>query len=811
MWTNHLKIALRFLYNDRVYALINLLGLTVGIAVCLVLGLYLYEETSYDRHFARHENIYRVMTERSVNNDTSLLALSSPFAGPWLARDFPEVEAFVRFTPMGRAAFSDGDNVAYWDRPYMVDNSVFDVFAHEVLAGDPSTALSDPRSVAVSERFARFYFGNEAALGRTITMEGSDYTVALVFADLPGATHLKYDVLVARDASRDQLLSSERGLVEGIVSTVDYTYLLMRHGFDAAVFPAMSAALVESSIAPAQEAFSTGITLRFHIEPLTDIHLLSPAEQDLPKGKRFVVFMLAAVALLVLLVACINYVNLATARYTRRVKEVGMRKLLGAERRHLITQFLLESILLTLMALLLGMELVRFVLTATTLNGFFANALSWQLLTQPGLIGALVCAAVALGLVSGLYPALHLSAVAPKNSLAGVAGTGIGGSHARQKLVFCQFVISICVMSSAVLMFRQMQYVEELPLGFAPENRITMTVRGADAIERLPAFVSELMRNTGVNAASVSLRKPGDMLTAATQPVESDDGAFDEELRFYRTSVDANYLATLDVGLAEGRNFNPTDIEGRGVLVNEAFVKQAGWSEPVGKHIGFAGGDQVIGVVRDYHYQDLHQSIKPLMLRQDIPFFANMAPANRALQSRVLTLSLTPDSVEATLADIRAKWNAFDPAHPFEYSFLEDSLDELYAADLQRTGIVGIFSALSIFLSAIGLYGLTAFTTEARAQEIGVRKVLGATTLQIIVMLFRQNVLRAILFASVVACGVSYWAVSRWLSAFYYQAGIDWGVYALATVAVMLVAFVTIATQAYRQAEASPVGVLRHE
>jgi putative ABC transport system permease protein len=814
MWTNYLKIALRFLYNDRIYALINLVGLAIGVASCLVLGLFLQKETSYDRHFENHENIYRVTTERTVGDDTSVLALSSAFAGPWLARDFPEVEAFVRFTPMSRAAFSDQGNTAYWDRLYMVDSNVFEVFSHEVLAGDPATALTDPQSIAVSEKFARFHFGVESALGKTITMEGADYSIALVFRDLPGETHLKYDVLVARNELRDQLLGSERGLVEGVLGAVDYTYLLMADDFDVETFATISAALVENSINPVLENFNVGIALKFHAESVADVHLLSPAEQDLPKGNRFHVFTLAAVAVLVLLIACINYVNLATARYTRRVKEVGLRKLLGAEQTHLLIQFLLESILLTLLALLFGMELVRFILTSTSLNSLFANTLSYQDLLQPRVVVSLVASAASLGVLSGLYPALHLSRITPKASLSGIAEPGSRGDSARQKLVFCQFVISICVISSAVLMFRQMQYIQGMPLGFDPQNRLILSVRGADSIERLPAFVSELTREPGIRSASVSLRSPGDILPTATQPVETDEGAFEAQ-RFSRTSVDMEYLATLDIELVNGRNFTAEDLasEERRVLVNEAFVKQANWDEALGKYIGSASatGDRVIGVIRDYHYQDLHQPILPLELRLDIPYFEGMAQANRVLQTRILTLSLAPDSIATSLASIREKWQAFDPAHPFEYRFLDDSLNQLYATDLQRVTIVGIFSALSIFLSAMGLYGLSAFMTETRTQEIGIRKVMGASTLQIIVMLFKQKILKVILLASFLACGVSYWAVSRWLSSFYYQAEIDLFVYVLATLMVMVVSFITMATQAYKRAEASPVHALRHE
>ncbi len=805
---NAWKLSLRLLFREKVYALINLLGLSVGIACCLVVGLYLSHQLGYDRHFDKHERIYRIVAQRTIDGNAALTARVSPLVGPWLAEMAPEVEAVARFSGEAPTLFRAGDTAFWWDKVFTADSQVFDVFSHRIIAGDVTAALQSPDSIAVSASFARRYFGDEDAVGKVLRGEVQDYRVDVVFADLPDTTHLRYDVLIGRSPTRAVDSTDGRNAIEVLITPADYTYALLAEGVGAQALGGLLQQIVAERFTPVFKGYTNlSIAMQLAPEALGDIHLDSVTEQDQPRANLYYLYAFSAVAAFVLIVACINYVNLATARALRRAMDVGVRKLLGADRLQLAAQFLVAALLFTLLALVIGVELVHYVLDFTTLNALLGVQLELADLMAPRAVAGLAMGVVVLGLLSGLYPALYLAGAAPLRAVATADKAGAGGGTVRQGLMLLQFMISIGVIASVFLMFAQIRYVLERPLGFDPENKLTMVVRGADNLERLETFINEL-ESHGLRAGATAAR-PGEVANYQDGVVETNEGAM-APMRFYRIYADEHYLDALGLQLSAGRNFTAADrdSEVQGVLVNETLVRAMGWNEPLGKLIV---NRPVIGVVRDFNFQSLYEPLQPLVIRQDIHDFAGLSPAGRAGVSRILAVSIPATDAAGALTTLGDAWRRFNPEYPFEYSFLNDTLARLYDSEQRQMSLIGLFAGLCVLLSCLGLYGIAAFTTELRTREIGIRKVFGAATAQIILMLFRNIALKTLLVASVLASLGSYWIMSGWLENFHYREDIDFVVFLLASALVTGIAFLTVATQTFRAANARPVLALRCE
>ena len=809
MLTNYLKVTIRNLYREKMYAIINIFGLSLAIACCLILGLYLKSELTYDRHNTKYKQIFRVVNEYNVNGKIDNSAITSMYLGPMLKEQYPEVQAYVRFMTIPQAELiRHGDDAFYWENHYMVDDNIFEVFTHKIIYGDPKTALVDPYSVAVSESFAKKYFGNANPIGEIVNTINETLKITLVFADLPENSHMKYDILRSYNLKILQTsdnVSIRRQVLWTMMMMKNYTYVLMPEGYDVQKFKDISDSFYERNMAEMGTMLKS--TWRSWLQPLADIHLKSDVGSDLPTANKFYLYGFAATALFILLVACINYMNLATARAARRAKEVGMRKILGAGRIGLMLQFLGESLFFSLLALFLGIILVELALELTPINALLGKPLALNLSHEPGLLGVMLVFSLVVGLMSGIYPALYLSSMLPLSALVSSNRAGKGSIRIRELLVLIQFIISVCVIACALLMTLQMRYVSNKSLGFNKENRVIITLRGTDLIAKMPTIEKELSNNSrilGISSSTVKIGQPPEIELAS---VSKNDGAM-EETSLKSMEVGDNFLEVMGMKLLEGRDFSKkflTDV-GNVFVVNEAMVKKMVWKEPLGKSIVVGGATgQVIGVVSNFHFASLHSTVEPLALHR----FGDVMTEDPYTQ-RFVVLNISGEEIPQTIKFLQEKFAEFDPKHPLQFEFLDETLNRLYLSEQRLMKLIMIFAGICILISCMGLFGLAAFTTEQRTKEIGVRKVMGATTWQIIIMLSRR-ILLLVLGGAVIASLVAYYAMDEWLSGFAYRTGIDPWVFLLSAVVAAAVAFITVALQSYKTANANPVEALRYE
>jgi putative ABC transport system permease protein len=809
MANSEIKAALRIFYREKTYALINLSGLSLAIACCLVLGLYLRSELTYDRHHLRHKEIFRVVGEYTTSGNSARCAVTPIPFGPMLKEHYPEVKDYVRFNQLGRILIRSNDKALYWEDAYSADDRVFDIFTHKILYGDPKTALKDPSSAAVSETFARKYFGDVNPIGKTIhaeTVPQIPRKITLVFRDLPENTHLKYHVLF-RFEDLPPTVDRRRMLFNiGL-----FTYLVMPEKYNISDFKAISISFFARFMEDTGRAI--GQTWQSWLQPLADIHLYSDVSYDRPTGNRYYVYGFAAVAVFILLVACINYVNLAIARAAKRTKEIGMRRILGVPRGRLMFRFLGESLLFSIIAMVIGVALVEIAIKLTPLNDLFGKSLTFGLRDEPVLLLWILGLSLFVGLISGLYPATYLSSIPPLSAVGSSQGGGRGGFRLRELLVLIQFTVSVIVIACTLVMAMQMRYVSNKQLGFEKHNRVVINLRGLDLIEKYPVIKNELLQDSRILGISVSDAAPGlERFAILHSTVDSEQGA-PGKIILANMQVGNDFVEVMGMRLVSGRDFSKrllTDI-GSTFVVNETLVKNRGWKNPLGKRIQMGGiNGKVIGVVRDFHAKSLHSPVEPFVLRQFDDNFQNVSPEVRAAIGRTLIVSIAGRDVQRTLKFLQDKFTAYDPKHPFEYEFLDAMIDELYLSEERLMKMVGIFAGVCIFISCMGLFGLAAFATEQRSKEIGVRKVLGASASQIILMLSRKT-LWLVFAGSIVASIVAYYAIEEWLSGFAYRVGIHPMVFVVSAAVVIAVAFLTIALQSYRTAQTNPAQTLRYE
>ena len=809
MLSSFFKVTIRNLNREKMYAAINIAGLSLAVACCLILGLYLKNELTYDKHNTLYKQIFRVVNDITVNRETGSLAKSPVSLGPMLAEEYHEIKGFVRFRGgQEERLFWHGDSAFYWKNIYMADDNVFEIFTHNIVYGDPNTALKDPQSVAVSESFTVKYFGNANPIGETISNDIGTYKITLVFADLPANSHLKYDLLSSYNAEPDDATLR----VQRLFTMSEYTYLLMPEGYDVQDFNKIS----DSFYSRHMEEYATkfkGIW-RFWLQPLADIHLHSEVAYDQPTANKFYLYGFAATALFILLIACINYMNLATARAAKRAREVGMRKILGAGRKGLIFRFLGESIFFSLIALFLGVALVEFTLTMTPINELLDKSLALNLENEPVLMGVLLVFGLVVGFMSGIYPAFYLSSMLPLSALVKSNRVGIGNIRIRELLVLVQFTISVSVIVCVLLMALQMRYVSQKPLGFNKENKVIITLRGADLVDKLPTIKKELLKNSNILGMAACDSVIGNAVNATGFMADNNDGVL-ESIPLFNMSVGEDFLDVMGLQLVAGRDFSRklmTDV-GNSFIVNETMVKKMGWKEPLNKRIQCLSSPyngRVIGVVKDFHFASLHTQVSPFIMVKVTPGQYKLTEEARKNMSMLLVLNISGKEIPGTLAFLQKKFAEFDPMHPLNYRFLDDTLDKLYLPDQHLMKLMGILAGICIIISCMGLFGLAAFATEQRTKEIGVRKVLGASTWQIILMLSRK-ILLLVSGGALIGSLASYYAMDEWLSGFAYHTGINLWVFLVSAAAAAGVAFMTVALQSYKTAQANPVEALRYE
>ena len=590
-----------------------------------------------------------------------------------------------------------------------------------------------------------------------------------------------------------------------------YTYLVMPENYNIKNFKAVSASFFKRFMEDIGKRI--GQTWDCWLQPLPDIHLHSDVAGDLPGGNLYYVYGFAVVAAFILLLACINYVNLAIARAAKRAKEIGMRKILGIPRWLLMIRFLGEAVIFSLIAMVIGAAIVEVVLKLTSINELLGKSLTLGLKDDPTLLLWMLGLSLVVGLLSGLYPAFYLSSISPLSALAGTQGKSIAGFRLRELLVLTQFTAAVIVIACTLIMAMQMRYVSQKPLGFEKHNRVVIRLRGLDLIEKYSTLKNELLKDSRITGVSVSQGVPGmEQFTILHSEADSENGP-PGKIILSNMSVGEDFPEVMGMKLVLGRSFSKkliTDI-GNSLVVNEALVKNRGWKDPLGKRIqmGLVNG-KVIGVVQDFHARSLHTPVEPFVLYQFNDDFQNIPAAARPAYQRSCIVSIAGKDVQQTLKFLQDKFAQYDPKHPFEYKFMDDLLDGMYLSEEHLMKMIGIFSGICIFISCMGLFGLAAFTTEQRSKEIGIRKALGASASQIIMMLSR-NILLLVMTGAIVASIIAYYAIEDWLAGFAYRVGINPLVFVVSTIVVLAVAFLTVALQSYKTAQANPALMMRYE
>ncbi len=795
MLRNYLKIALRNLKRNKGYAFFNVFGLALGMACCALVYLYVQDELSYDGFHEKAERIYRVNLEAvpSIGMEQPI-ALTPNIVGPLLTREFAQVEKAVRLNVLG--GIVNYNEKTFEENVFVfADSTFFDIFSFQFVAGDRASVLNRPNTVVLTESAARRYFGQDNPLDKTIIYNNSDaLEVTGVIEDMPANAHFQFDFLAPWTSLGDWHQEERWG------SANYYTYVLLRENVNAAALEEK----IDRRVTEFEHAgeYSRSLALM----PVTDVHLATDIAYALdPTGDMQYVYIFSAIVVLILLIAGINYMNLATARATQRAKEVGVRKTAGARRGQLAGQFLMEAILVSAVAVLLALALTQLALPA--MNALSGKELNLELLFSGWTLAAVVGLALFIGLFAGSYPAFVLSGFQPATVLKGSAGSTGGGGGLRRALVIFQFAVSIVLIVGTIIIQGQLDYLQSANLGLDKE-RVAVLHLSSEARANHEAIGEAFLQHSDVQSVSAVNQYPSALGWTGSAHGE---GVPEEPAIMAKGFItDGDAVETLGIQLIAGRDFHeaaahPDSVEnGYRYLLNETLVHRLGWKaeEAVGKQFMMGGRDgRVIGVVADFHYASLREAIEPLAIWYH--------PG----RVRNLLVRLAPGALEGggdALAFMEERWTQIAPSIPFNYSFLDDEFDEKYRSERQVRSVFSVFAALAILIACLGLFGLATFAAERRTKEIGIRKVLGASVPSLVALLSKEF-LKLVGIAFLIAAPLAWFVMNRWLQDFAYRIELGAGVFVLAGVLAVLIALATVSYQAIRAALADPVNALRSE
>ncbi len=807
MLKNYFTIALRLLKRNKLISTINILGLALALTGTLLIALFVQDELSYDRYHANADDIYRV-TRNFLSSDGSVaLHLSSiaPPYGPLLENDFPDIEEVARITwcglPLRR--IEDGGNVGdplNVDQSFFAEPSLFTVFSIPILAGDTQTPLEKPATMMVSDAAAEKYFGTQDVVGERLQAGDQYFEITGVYEASPPQSHWHPDVLVAFSTMNDPEVYGREQLETNWGANNFMTYILVNEEFDATRTEAQFPAFLDRNMTGFDEVAPSTFTNLF-LQPLTDIHLHSQLDSELEaNGNINHVYIMGAIGVFLLLIACFNFINLSTARATSRGKEVGLRKVVGAFRRQLIAQHLSESILVALFAFLVAIVLVT--LALPWLNDFTGKSLRLVQYVQPVAVLGVLGAVVLVGTLAGLYPAFIISGFKPALTLKGRSGSTRGSGQVRKVLVVVQFTVSIVMIIATLITYQQLNYLNNQDLGYT-KDQVVLLYNSYRLGDRYEAFYNELTQDPAIiNASRSSIVPTERLLDSQGTAVGQGDSLVTTAIVMKDVRIDPEYFATYQVPLISGRSFSK-DIasdDSTSFIINETAARMVGWSneEAVGQTIlnGPTTGT-VVGVVKDFHFESLHQPIVPVVFHGQ--------PRFRELSVRVAAA----DMPEA-LAHMEATWKQFVSDQPFAYEFLSESYQHLYDSERSQNELFIIFASLAIFIAAMGLFGLATFSTQQRTKEVSIRKVLGAPVSSILRLLSKE-ILILVLIANVIAWPIAWYAMREWLSGFAYHVEMSVFTYLLAAVLALVITLITISSQTVKAALTNPATILRND
>ncbi len=805
MFKNYLTIALRNLWKYKQITFINIFGLAVGMTACILILLFVQHELSYDRYHEKADRIYRVSREwRNEDGTTNLhLGHAAPPFAPLLENDFPGVvlQAVRLIDDSPLITYEEGNKQIVEEDFFFADPDIFQVFTFPMLQGDPKTALQEPNTVVLTESTARKYFGEENPLGKTLNYNNSvDMKVTGVVEDVPSNSHFHFGMLASFTMVEN--FFGIDNLMSNWGNNSFSTFLLLPEGYDPEDLQAQIPGFLDKHLGEYQGIPASRFNF-LHLWPLTDIHLHSHLDSEIePNGDIAYVYIYTIIALFILGIACINFMNLSTARASRRAKEVGVRKVMGALRTTLIKQFVSESMVIAVFSLLLAVLLTTLFLPY--FNNFLGKMLSLNVAENFFVLLLLVGIVMVVGLVAGSYPAFFLSAFQPASILRGGGHPKGKHTHLRAGLVVLQFTIATALVVGVITIEKQLDYVKSKPLGFNKENLVALPAN-QEIYNQFELIKAQLIEQPGISDVTLSSRIPsGRLLDSQDAQAEVDGQMKDVNFRIADVHVDHDFLNSLQSTFVAGRNFDFERVSDstEAFIINEATVKAIGWpsaEEAVGKEFHY--GDRqgyIIGVVQDFHFESLHQPIAPIVFMVTGGRFNNVI------------VRIKEGAMEQTLDYLKERWAYLQPGYPFTYFTIHDRFDQQYTSEDKLSKVVQYFSMLAIIIAALGLVGLASYTAELRFKEIGIRKVLGASVGQILLLLTRSFTW-LVLLAFLIACPLAWYLMQQWLDTFAYHDTLHWWAFLAAGAFSILIAWVTVGSQTIRAAASNPVESLRSE
>jgi len=801
---NYLVVAWRTLKRQKGHSFINITGLAIGFICCLMIFLFVQDELSYDRFHEKASQIFRVTTEGRIADREFNIAMSSPPLAKALKDEFPQVLQTVRlFRPWDRILVRCKDKKFNEKRFFYADSTIFDIFTIPLVHGDSRTALSQSHSLVITRTAAQKYFGSENPLGHTLSVDDKiDFQITGVAEDAPLNSHFHFDFLASLTTIH---LSRDLNWFNGCL----YTYALLQEDGSYHQLESELPAFVQKYMGPQvqnvmgfsiEDFFKLGNSFAFNLQPITDIHLHSNLDYELEANSdvRYV-YIFSAIAFFILFIASVNFINLSTARSSTRANEVGVRKVLGSNRSQLVRQFLSESVLLSLLSLLLAAVFLELFLP------FFNNLIGKNLSVHFGnwlILPAIIGMTLLFGIIAGSYPAFFLASFQPISTLKGKPGPGGRSAGIRYGLVVFQFAISITLLVVTFVVYEQLEYIRYKKLGF-DKDHVVVIQRASALKQQSQAFKQALSQYPSIISTALSNYLPGnDFDINGYRSGESPEGELQPLNQWF---ADHDFARTLQLEMAAGRFFSSDSTkDSSSIVINQSAARMLGMTEPLGKHLQtvIKGNElnlTIIGVLKDFHYESLHKEIRPLVIR-------NLLNAN----GDYISIRLGPDNLSKTLALLEKKWEEFTPDQPFEYFFLDDSFDKLYRSEQRAGQLFTAFSIIAGLIACLGLLGLAAFSTEQRTKEVGIRKVLGASVPSIIVLL-TKGFTKWMLVANLIAWPVAYYVMDRWLHNFAYRTSIELWIFPASALLTLGIALVTVSFLAVRAAFANPVEALRYE
>ncbi|MBX7150342.1 ABC transporter permease [bacterium] len=793
MFKNYFKIAWRNLLRHKGYSLLNISGLSVGIACCLLIVMYVIDELSYDKFHVNGDRLYRVSMSTTVTGKTDRNAAVHFPVAP-LLRGYPEVEETARLVDyrfIGQIpVLQFGDKSFYEENFFYGDSTIFKVLTLPLLQGNPN-ALYEPNTVVMTREMAKKYFGDNNPLGQVLRLNGlKDLKVTGILAPFPGPTHLKIDFIASMSSIANSGFTGPGFDFNNWIINFYWTYVLFKTPSDAALLESQLPDFGKRYLPDLHQKNGT----QLHLTKVSDIHLSPGNDGEItPCGDITYVYIFSLVAILILFIACINFMNLVTARSAGRAKEIGLRKVAGALRKQLIGQFLGESILLTVLSAFIALFLIEGL--TPMFNQLTGKTLAMNF--EPWLVLSLLAVIVVVGLAAGSYPAFYFSNFQPAQVLKGTFKTGGKGVLLRKILVILQFSISIALITCTIIAQHQLYFIQNKKLGFEKEQLVILPIRGSILGQKYAEFKNQLLQHPGIVSVSGLSDKIGTGVNFTGFFVEGQD-----EMQFIsQTRISHDFIKTYGLRLVEGRDLiegSATD-SASGYIVNRAFLRQYGWETGVGKRVRFFRSTvegQIVGVVEDFHFQSLHTPVAPIVMRIGNTSF--------------LAVKIRPENMRETISVIESAWNRFEHDKPFTFHFLDQAINDLYKSEQKLSMLIGTFSGLAILIACLGLFGLASFTAEQRTKEIGIRKVLGASVGGIVFIMCKEF-LKFVLIANIIAWPVAYLAMNMWLQDFASRIDIGPSAFILAAVFALTIALVTVGYQAIKAALSNPLKSIKYE